>query len=225
MAENAHGIWIPSYTALLYTISAPVPTDLDKPEESHPSQLTQLLKQMQRGDRQAAEQAVGLVYNELHKIAANHLRREGPGQTLVTTALINEAYMRLAGGSRYEIQNRGHFFAIASQQMRRILVDHARGKHAQRRGGGAIQVGLEEVRTGQEPPPVDLLMLDESLRELEKVEPRAAKVVELRYFGGYTDKEVVEAVGVSLATVRRDWEFARAWLFDRIKGDAASGKG
>lgn len=180
---------------------------------------------MQQGDRHAAAQAVGLVYNELHKIAASHLRRERPGQTLVATALIHEAYMRLAGGSPFEIQNRGHFLAIASQQMRRILVDHARRKHAQRRGGGAIQVGLEEVRAGLEPPPVDLLALDEALRELEKVEPRAAKVVELRYFGGYTDKEVVEALGVSLATVRRDWEFARAWLFDRIKGEAGSGKG
>ncbi len=199
--------------------------DPNPPEDGKPSQITELLKQMQLGDKHAAEQAVGLVYKELHKIAANHLRRERPGQTLVATALINEAYMRLAGGARYEIQNRGHFFAIASQQMRRILVDHARGKNSQKRGGGAIQVGLEEVRTGLEPPPVDLLMLDEALRELEKVEPRASKVIELRYFGGYSDKEVVEALGVSLATVRRDWEFARAWLFDRIKGESASGKG
>jgi RNA polymerase sigma factor (TIGR02999 family) len=176
---------------------------------------------MQLGDKGAGDQAVTLVYNELHRIAANHMRKEAPGQTLVTTALIHEAYVRLAGGASFEIQNRGHFFAIASQQMRRILVDHARAKNAQRRGSGGIQVGLDEVHagSGNAPPPIDLLFLDESLRGLERVEPRAAKVVELRYFGGYTDKEVVEAMGVSLATVRRDWEFARCWLFDRMQGE------
>jgi RNA polymerase sigma factor (TIGR02999 family) len=173
---------------------------------------------MQHGDRDAGDQAVALVYNELHRIASNHLRKEAPGHTLVTTALIHEAYVRLAGGNSLEIQNRGHFFAIASQQMRRILVDHARAKKAQRRGDGAIQVGLEEVAGGSNARPIDLLLLDESLEELERVEPRAAKVVELRYFGGYTDKEIVEAIGVSLATVRRDWEFARCWLFDRMQG-------
>ena len=178
---------------------------------------------MQLGDRDAGDQAVALVYNELHRIAANHLRKEAPGHTLVATALIHEAYVRLAGGASFEIQNRGHFFAIASQQMRRILVDHARGKNAQRRGSGAIQVGLDQAQSaGSDPPPIDLLLLDESLRELERVEPRAAKVVELRYFGGYTDKEVVEALGVSLATVRRDWEFARCWLFDRMQGEPPS---
>jgi RNA polymerase sigma factor (TIGR02999 family) len=204
---------------------------MEHPEDTKPIQITQLLKQMQLGDRDAGDQAVALVYNELHRIAANHLRREAPGQTLVATALIHEAYVRLAGGASFEIQNRGHFFAIASQQMRRILVDHARGKNARKRGSGAIQVGLDEVHAGSRqlpgsklpgsnPPPIDLLLLDESLRELERAEPRAAKVVELRYFGGYTDKEVVEAMGVSLATVRRDWEFARCWLFERMQGRA-----
>jgi RNA polymerase sigma-70 factor (ECF subfamily) len=199
-----------------------LPSNLEQPEDASPPQITQLLKQMQLGDRDAGEQAVALVYNELHRIAANHLRKEAPGHTLVATALIHEAYVRLAGGASFEIQNRGHFFAIASQQMRRILVDHARGKNAVRRGSGAIQVGLDEVHAGSNPPPIDLLLLDESLRELERVEPRAAKVVELRYFGGYTDKEVVEALGVSLATVRRDWEFARCWLFDRMQGESPS---
>jgi RNA polymerase sigma factor (TIGR02999 family) len=195
-----------------------VPSHLEQPEDAQPPQITQLLKQMQLGDRDAGDQAVALVYNELHRIAANHLRKEKPGHTLVATALIHEAYVRLAGGASFDIRNRGHFFAIASQQMRRILVDHARGKNAQRRGSGAIQVGLDEAHAaGSNPPPIDLLLLDESLLELERVEPRAAKVVELRYFGGYTDKEVVEALGVSLATVGRDWEFARCWLFDRMQ--------
>jgi RNA polymerase sigma-70 factor (ECF subfamily) len=196
-----------------------VPSHLDQPEDTQPSHITQLLKQMQLGDRDAGNQAVALVYNELHRIAANHLRKEASGHTLVATALVHEAYVRLAGGASIEIHNRGHFFAIASQQMRRILVDHARGKNTHRRGNGAIHVALDEAHAaGSHPPPIDLLLLDESLRELERVDPRAAKVVELRYFGGYTDKEVVEALGVSLATVGRDWEFARCWLFDRMQG-------
>ena len=173
---------------------------------------------MQLGDLEAGEQAVALVYDELRRIAARELRHERSTHTLVPTALLNEAYIRLVGSSPIEIQSRGHFFAVASQQMRRILVDHARAKNAQRRGGGAIQISLEEIQAGQPDPGVDLLLLDEALRDLQAVEPRAAKVVELRYFGGYTDKQVVEVLHVSLATVRRDWEFARCWLFDRMSG-------
>ncbi|MGC9946066.1 MAG: sigma-70 family RNA polymerase sigma factor [Bryobacteraceae bacterium] len=180
--------------------------------------LTQLLNRMQKGDRAAGEEAAAKIYGELHRIASREMRRERPGHTLQTTALVNEAYMRLAAAGSLEIQSRGHFFAVASQQMRRILVDHARSAGAQRRGGGAMQVDLDAVAIGVEGRSVDLLLLDESLAELEKIEPRAAKVVELRYFGGYTDKEVVEALGVSLATVRRDWEFARSWLFRRMQG-------
>jgi RNA polymerase sigma factor (TIGR02999 family) len=112
---------------------------------------------------------------------------------------------------------------VASQQMRRILVDHARSARAQRRGGGAIQIGLDEVQAGTEDRSLDLLLLDESLAELERIDGRCAKVVELRYFGGYTDKEVVEVLGVSLATVRRDWEFARSWLFRRMQGKGETG--
>jgi RNA polymerase sigma factor (TIGR02999 family) len=173
---------------------------------------------MRHGDRQAGDEAVEMVYSELHKIAAGQLRRERPGHTLQTTALVHEAYLRLVGGESLEIQNRGHFFAVASKQMRRILVDHARASHAQRRGGGAARVDLDEVQLGTGTQSIDVLELDEALGELERVEPRAARVVELRYFGGYTDKEVVEALGVALATVRRDWEYARSWLFDRMRG-------
>ena len=180
--------------------------------------LTVLLNRMQKGDRAAADEAAARVYSELHRIASREMRRERPGHNLQATALVNEAYLRLAAGGSLEVQSRSHFFAIASQQMRRILVDHARSAGAQRRGGGAMQVDLDAVAIGVEGRSVDLLLLDESLAELEKIEPRAAKVVELRYFGGYTDKEVVEALGVSLATVRRDWEFARSWLFRRMQG-------
>jgi RNA polymerase sigma factor (TIGR02999 family) len=174
---------------------------------------------MQQGDRDAGEQAVGLVYGELRRIASRQLRREAPGHTLVTGALINEAYLNFSEGSSIPIESRGHFLAIASQQMRRILVDHARAKNAQRRGGGAVQVSLDLAHAASAPPNLDVIMLDDALRDFEQAHPRAAKVVELRYFGGYTDKQAAEALGVSLNTVRRDWEFARCWLFDRVRGE------
>ena len=150
------------------------------------------------------------------------MRRENEGHTLQTTALVHEAFMRLAGSGSLEIQNRGHFFAVASQQMRRILVDYARSTNAQRRGGGATKVDLEQLQIAVAPRSEDVLSLDEALRDLERIDPRAAKVVELRYFGGYTDKEVVEALGISIATVRRDWEFARSWLFNQMQGKGAN---
>ena len=185
--------------------------------------LTLLLNRMQEGDPVAAEEAASRVYGELHRIASREMRRERPGHTLQTTALVNEVYLRLAAAGSLQIQSRAHFMAVASQQMRRILVDHARSAGAQRRGGGAIQIGLDEARAGVDGRSLDLLLLDESLAEFERIEPRAARVVELRYFGGYTDMEVVEALGVSLATVRRDWEFARSWLFRRMQGQGDTG--
>jgi RNA polymerase sigma factor (TIGR02999 family) len=173
---------------------------------------------MQHGDRQAGEEAVGAVYSELHRIASREMRREGPGHALQATALVNEAYLRLVGAGPLEIQNRQHFFAIASRQMRRILVDYARTSNAQRRGGGATEICLDKVQLGGGAPNLDFLLLDEALTALGRIEPRAAQVVELRFFGGYTDQEVAEAFGLSFATIRRDWEFARSWLFDRMHG-------
>jgi RNA polymerase sigma-70 factor, ECF subfamily len=195
------------------------------PEQSRDSrapQLTELLRQMQQGDRDAGEMAVGLVYGELHRIASRQLRRESPGHTLVTGALINEAYLHFSAGNSFAIESRGHFLAIASQQMRRILVDHARAKNAQRRGGDAVHVSLDQAHAGSASVSVDVLMLDIALVNFERDYPRAAKVVELRYFGGYSDKQAAEALGVSLNTVRRDWEFARCWLFDRMSGKRES---
>lgn len=187
-------------------------------EESQSRDLTLLLNQMQQGDPAAGEQAVELVYGELHRIASRELHRERPGHLLQTTALIHEAYVRLVGSEALQIHNRMHFFAIASQQMRRILVDYARAQNAQRRGGGALNVTLDGVNVSTDPRGIDLLLLDEALRDLQQVDPRAAQIVELRYFGGHTDKEAAEALGVSVPTVRRDWEFARSWLFDRMQG-------
>jgi RNA polymerase sigma-70 factor, ECF subfamily len=190
------------------------------PENSETRQMTTLLNAMQRGDREASEKAAALVYDELRRIASRQLHRERPGHTLITAGLVNEAYLRLSGGEPFPVLNRGHFFAIASQQMRRILVDHARAKNAERRGGAAVSVGLDHAEGASAPPDVDVLSLHEALEELETVDPRAAQVVELRYFGGYTDKEVVEALSVPFATVRRDWEFARSWLADRLRNRA-----
>jgi RNA polymerase sigma factor (TIGR02999 family) len=187
-------------------------------EDQH--DLTVLLQRMHRGDREAGEKAATLVYDQLHRIASRELRGEHPGHLLQTTALIHEAYLRLTGSEKVAIESRQHFFAIASQQMRRILIEHARADHAQKRGGGAVYVGLDDVQAGVEPRGIDLLLLDEALRELQQFDPRAAQVIEMRYFGGYTDSEVAQALDTSLATVRRDWEFARSWLFDRMYGGA-----
>jgi RNA polymerase sigma factor (TIGR02999 family) len=183
-----------------------------------PENLTSLLTQMQRGDDRAGNKAIALVYSELHRIASRELRGERPGHLLQTTALIHEAYTRLIGSEGLEIQNRVHFFAVASQQMRRVLVDHARARDAQKRGGGAVKVALDDIHAGINPRDIDLVSLDEALGALERVDPRSAQVVELRFFGGYSDQEVGEVVGVSQATVRRDWEFARSWLYDRMHG-------
>jgi RNA polymerase sigma factor (TIGR02999 family) len=179
--------------------------------------LTALLNRMQRGDREAGNRAAELVYGELRAIAARQMKRDRDGHALQTTALVHEAYMKLACGSSLEIESRGHFYALASRQMRRVLVDYARSARVRKRGGNMLHDDLESVQIGVEGRTVDLILLNEALTELESLEPRAAQVVELRVFGGYTDKEIVEALGISLATVRRDWEYARSWLFARMQ--------
>lgn len=201
----------------LYTQSK-VPMRADPPEKIQSPDLTLLLNRMGQGDCEAADQAAELVYGELHRIASRQFRPERLGHLLQTTALINEAYVRLAGSAPLEFRNRGHFFSIASRQMRRILVDYARAENAAIRGGGTTRVDLEAVQLAAGRQSMDVCLLDEALQGLARVDPRAAHVVELRYFGGYTDKEVVGVVGASLATVRRDWEFARAWLLDFMNG-------
>jgi RNA polymerase sigma factor (TIGR02999 family) len=185
-----------------------------------PARLTVLLNRMQHGDRAAAEQAVGMVYGELRRIAANRMAHERPGQVLQTTALINEAYLRLMGAGALPISNRNHFLALASEQMRRILVDHARSEKAGKRGGNAIRVALEDNDAPATEKSIDVLSLDESLDDLQKLDPRAVQVVSLRYFGGHTEQEVAEILSLSLITVRRDWEFARSWLYTHMTGNS-----
>jgi RNA polymerase sigma factor (TIGR02999 family) len=184
--------------------------------QAESSQFSVLLKRMGQGDRDAAGEAFTFLYDELHRIAGERMRREWPGHVLQTTALINEAYLRLVGAGPLEIHSRRHFIALASEQMRRVLVDYARGIKALKRGGAAIRVGLDEVQVGGQERSVDVLALDEALDHLHVLDPRAADVVMYRYFGGYTEEEVAEALAVSLITVRRDWEFARSWLYDRM---------
>jgi RNA polymerase sigma-70 factor, ECF subfamily len=210
--------------ASFFSFLDPILENMSIADDPASGDLTLLLNRMQHGDKVAGDRAVALVYDELHRIASRQMRGEHGDRQLQTTALIHEAYLRLVGAHEIEIQNRGHFFAIASKQMRRILVDAARSEHAQKRGGPAAKVSLEEMKIPAGAKGAELLALDDVLSELELFDPRASKVVELRYFGGYTDKEVAEALGVALSTVRRDWEFARSWLFDRMNSGRATEK-
>ena len=175
--------------------------------------ITQLLQDWSHGDSAALERLLPLVYDELHRQAARYLRKERQGHTLQTTALIHEAYLKLLGQTQVEWQNREHFFAIAATAMRRILVDHARERHREKRGGQAENLAIEATLQIASPEKsVDFIALDEALDRLAKLSTRQARVVELRYFSGLSNDETAEVLGVSTATVRNDWNIARAWL-------------
>jgi len=180
-------------------------------------QITLMLKEWGQGNQQALENLMPLVYDELRRQAARFLRKERPGHTLQTTALIHEAYIKLVGQEHVDWQNRSHFFAIASQAMRRILVDHARTRHREKRGGAAENLPLDDAfNIGIPQKSVDLVALDEALQRLETLDPRQAKIVELRYFSGLTNDETADILGVSNATVRNDWTMAKAWLHSEL---------
>ena len=177
------------------------------------NEITLLLKEWGDGNESALEKLMPQVYDELHRQASRYLRKERSGHTLQTTALIHEAYIKLVGQDQVQWQNRSHFFAIASQAMRRILVDHARTRHREKRGGPAEDLALDEaLQIGTPQKNVDLVALDEALQRLELLDPRQSKVVELRYFSGLTNDETADILGVSNATVRNDWNMAKAWL-------------
>ena len=183
-------------------------------EQTTNHQITRLLHESANGNSESTATLMRLVYQELHRLAAHYMRKESPGHLLQPTALVSEMYVRLFGpGTMPQINNRGHFFALAATQMRRVLVDHARH---QKKGGGAILVPETEALLVAGSRPADLVALDDALKELAEVDQEAAEVVELRFFGGYTDKETAEILGKNFAKVRRDWEFARAWLYDRL---------
>jgi RNA polymerase sigma-70 factor (ECF subfamily) len=162
-------------------------------------------------DSAVLEQLLQLVYNELHAIAGRHLRRERPGHTLQPTALVHEAYLRLVGGNGLTATSRVHFLRAASRAMRQALVDHARARMALKRGSG-LAITLDEGIAGRDEPIIDMLALDDALARLAAAEPRWAQVVELKFFAGLDVPDIAQALGVSAATVKRDWQFARAWL-------------
>jgi RNA polymerase sigma factor (TIGR02999 family) len=178
--------------------------------------VTNLLVEWRRGDEAALERLIPIVYEELRRVARARLRGEGSDHTLQTTALVHEAYLRLVGLDRMTLQNRTHFFAMAARLMREILVDHARRKNAQKRGGGATLVTLEDVAAGAESEVVDVLALDQALTDLTALDERLCRVVELRFFAGLSIAEAADALDVSTATVERDWTVAKAWLLQRL---------
>jgi RNA polymerase sigma factor (TIGR02999 family) len=182
-----------------------------------PSDITNLLIAWCNGDQTALEKLSPLVEKELHRIASRYMSREGPGHTLQTTALVNEAYLRLIGQKNVRWQNRAHFFAIAAQIMRRILLNYARDQHRMKRGGRAVQVSLSEVSGISAEESSELIALDEALKRLAAIDERKSRVVELRYFGGLSVEETAEVLSVSAITVIRDWNMAKAWLAREIK--------
>ena len=185
--------------------------------------LTGLLIEWGEGDKAALDRLTPLVYDEIRRIAHRYVQREREGQTLQTTALVNEAYLRLAGSENISWQNRAHFFAVTAQVMRRILIDHARRRQYVKHGGDAQRVAFEaaisEVALMSQPRAAELLALDEALSELAQLDPRKSRVVELRYFGGLSLEETAKVLEVSVMTVRRDWRAAKAWLYMRVKGE------
>jgi RNA polymerase sigma-70 factor, ECF subfamily len=186
-------------------------------KRSSQQEVTQLLLDWSKGDQAALDKLVPLVHDELRRLARHYMRRETPSHTLQTTALVNEAYLRLVDQS-VPWQNRAHFFAIAAQMMRRILIDHARGHGRAKRGGGAIKVSLDEAAIMPQEQAAELIALDEALTRLAAIDPRRGQVVELRFYGGLTNEEVASVLKVSPNTVMRDWNLARAWLYKEISG-------
>jgi RNA polymerase sigma factor (TIGR02999 family) len=185
-----------------------------------PSEVTRLLDHYREGDRDALERLLPLVYDELRTIAARHLRRERSDHTLQPTALVHEAYLRLADQEGGRFENRAHFFGIAARLMRQILVDHARTHNREKRGGGLARVTLADEVLGAQEPDLDLIALDDALKALAEIEPELCRLVELRYFGGLTIEETAEVLGTSPATVKRDWAMAKAFLHRRLRADA-----
>lgn len=181
-------------------------------------EVTKLLKDWGTGDKSALDKLMPLVHNELHRLARLHMRREKPGHLLQTSALVNEAYLRLVDQSRVEWQNRAHFFGIAARLMRRILMDDARRRHCDKRGGLTIQVPLVDGASLPQEQAASLVLLDDALKTLAEIDPRQSEIVELRFFGGLSIEETAEVLKVSPGTVSRDWTFARAWLRKEMGG-------
>ncbi len=179
--------------------------------------VTLLLKKLANGNQEASTELIPVIYQELHRLAVGHLRRERPDHTLQPTALVHEAYIKLVAQRNADWQSRVHFFAVASKLMRRILIDYARRHLRVKRGGRQAKLSLDEVLLVSPDRPDKVLALDESLTRLEKLDARQGRIVELRYFGGLTVEEAAEILGVSPTTVRREWASAKAWLYGELK--------
>ncbi len=181
-----------------------------------PRDVTALLAAWRAGDEQARNELVVSVYQELKGLAHHYLSQERPGHTLQTTALVHELYLRLCSSGHVDWQDRAHFLAVAARQLRRILIDYARESLRQKRGGGRIRVTISDLADQPNSREEEVIGLNDALTRLEKLAARPAQVVELRFFGGMTEKEIGEVVGVSVSTVKRDWEFARSWLITQL---------
>jgi RNA polymerase sigma factor (TIGR02999 family) len=183
------------------------------------SDITLMLQAIDRGEAKAAEELLPLVYNELRKLAAVRMAQEAAGHTLQPTALVHEAWLRLAGNRRQAWQNRAHFFGAAAEAMRRILIERARRKSRLKRGSGAAVLDIAELDVAEAMPDDKVLLVDEALERFKAEDPAKARVVALKFFGGLTDREVAEIMGVTERTVRRQWTYAKAWLFQSIAGE------
>ena len=179
--------------------------------------LTQVLQAIQRGDGRASDELLPLVYNELRQLAMARMARESAGQTLQATALVHEAWLRMVGAGDRTWQNRAHFFGAAAEAMRRILVENARRKSRLKRGGGQLRLDIEELDLAAATPDEKVLLMDEALEQLQKQDPEKARIVVLKFFGGLTNQEVAENLGITERTVERQWAYAKAWLFQKIE--------
>jgi RNA polymerase sigma factor (TIGR02999 family) len=184
-----------------------------------PHEVTQLLVAWSNGNQAALDKLMPLVDRELHRLAHHYMRRENPGHTLQTTALVNEAYLKLIDQKHVHWKNRAHFFALAAQLMRRILVDHARNRRYAKRGGGANRISFDEAMVVSPERGADLIALDEALYKLAAIDARKSKVVELRFFGGLSVEETAEALQISAVTVMREWNMAKAWLYNSLNNE------
>lgn len=187
--------------------------------DTNPTQVTALLRRWSQGDEQALDALIPLVYEDLRRLAGYYLRQEPHAETLQSTALVHEVYLRLCTQEDPQWEGRAHFFAVAAKMIRRILVDHARRKFAEKRGGRMQPQQLEEAVTLPAPSNLDLIALDDSLNELAAFDDRKSRVVEMRFFGGLEAKDIATVLGTTEATVRRDWKIARAWLYRRLQGE------
>ena len=180
------------------------------------NEVTQLLIEWSNGDKAALDRLMPLIHEELRRLAHHYMSRERPGHTLQTTALVDEAYLRLVNRKDVHWQNRAHFFAIAAQLMRSILVDHARSHAYAKRGGGARKIALEEAMVVSQERAADVVALDGALKELETFDPQQSRIIELRFFGGLTIEETAEVLDLSPATIKREWSTAKAWLYHEL---------